>query len=214
MYNILIFGDSITFGRGVKKEKNWSSLIANYFDQENKYDFAIFNLGVPGESSKELLQRIEIECQSRCKKRSPDDYSTIVIAIGINDAKGVDSPMKFYTQPKEFSRNINSLIEIAKKYSEKIILIGLTPTNETKTSLIKEVYFLNKNIKQYNSIVEKICKEKRITFIEIFNDWKNNNYKQNLSEDGIHLNEKGHEKIFKKLIPYLIKSDKMSTANS
>ncbi|MFH1749689.1 MAG: GDSL-type esterase/lipase family protein [bacterium] len=199
MHGILIFGDSIVAGRGVTKNKSWVSLLANFFDKKNVFDTMVYNLGVPGESTTELLKRFDPECKARTKRHTPSDHISIIIAIGINDSKGFGSPRKYNTPLKVFSENIRKLITIAGKYSDNIIFVGLTPVNGHKTMPLDKNYFSNKNIKFFNSTIEKICKDNGATFIEILKGWLKKDYRKHLSKDKIHLNELGHKKIFNKI---------------
>ncbi|MFH0852058.1 MAG: GDSL-type esterase/lipase family protein [bacterium] len=198
MHRILIFGDSIVAGKGVFKEKSWVSRLAKKLDDTNKYNIA-YNLGVPGESTSELIERLELECKTRIEKQPKDDRFVIIFAIGINDSKSVGTIGSFKTPLITFSENINNLIQIAYKYSSHLIFIGLTPVDENKTTQIGSACFLNKNIKKYNEVIKNICAERKIVFAEVFEDWTRTDYKNFLSDDGIHPNELGHEKIFKKV---------------
>lgn len=203
MYSILIFGDSITAGRCAEKNKIWVSRLVQFFDKKDKDSIIVYNLGVAGESSKELLKRFDIESRARTIRKSPDDTFLIIIAIGINDSKGINSPDNFNTPKQIFYKNIQKLIKIAKNYTDKLIFVGPTPVDENKTILFDDVYFLNKNIKKYNKDIKIICKNKKVTFVDILKDWSNKNYRNFLTADGVHSNELGHKKIFEKIIPLI-----------
>ncbi len=199
MYGVLIFGDSIVAGKGTTKEKSWPSMLAKNFDIINKYDCTVYNLGIPGQSTNELIKRFKTECEVRIKKHSLSDGFAIVVAIGINDSKTIGPPNKFGTSQQKFSHNIYLLIKIAKRYCKKIFFIGLNPVDETKI----KTNFYNRNIKIYNDIIKNNCKENDVVFIDFFTDWLAYNYKDFLADDGIHLNELGHKKVFEKIAPAL-----------
>lgn len=87
---------------------------------------------------------------------------------------------------------------MARKFSKKIVFIGLTPVDETKTNPLPwspQFSVKNENIKKYNDIIKMICIKNKIQFIELFNQWVKTDYRR-LLEDGAHPNSKGHEKIF------------------
>ena len=200
MYKILSFGDSIIFGRGVAKSKSYISRLANFFDAVDRYGFLVFNLGVPGESSQELLERLEEECMVRLESTLNSEV-IILIAIGINDAKFVDNLNNFKTPIEIFSKNIDAIINLLRRYTKNILFVGLTPVNESQTNHGGASFFLNSNIKKYNDIIRDVCAEKNVYFVEIFNKWISDNYLNLLAEDGIHLNEFGHRKIFNEIEP-------------
>ncbi len=196
MYNILIFGDSVVAGRCVEKNKSWVSLLVRSFDAQDKNNTLIYNLGIPGESTEELLRRFEMECRSRTQKRSPKDTAVIVISVGINDSKGISHPKNYRTSPQIFQQNISNLIKLAKKYTDKVIFIGLTPVNEDKTAPLENNYFLNSSIKKYNNNIMRICSGNKIPFVEIFGNFMRKDYNKFLYNHGIHPNELAHKKIF------------------
>src|SRR4030042_2129305 len=206
MNNILIFGDSITAGRGVKKVKNWTSKLSSVFDAKNTYETIIYNLAIPGETSKDLIQRINFECQTRTKKLTNNDAISIVIAIGINDSRNIGTHDELNTPLDVFRQNIETLIDIENKFTNDLIFIGPTPVIENKMSLGEHLYFLNKNIAEYNKNIKEICNTRRVNFIDITDGWLNFDYEKLLAEDGIHLNELGHEKIFEKILPFIDKN--------
>lgn len=199
MYNILIFGDSIAAGRRVFKIKSWPYLLIQFLDEKDKDFTLVHNLSIPGDSSNDVVKRFPIESEARCKKRYPDDHFSIIFAIGINDAKCIKSKNNPSTNEKDFRKNINFLIKNSKKYTDHIIFLGLTPVDESKTTPLDIYYFLNDKIKSYEKIISEECRKESIYFINIFEDWIRLNYLELLSEDGIHLNEKGHQKIFEKI---------------
>ena len=151
---ILIFGDSIVVGRGIAKDKSWASRIAQHFDVKNKWNTIVYNLGIPGESTSELLKRFTLECETRIQQHSLRDSVIIVIAEGINDSKGVGFPQSPKTSLKDSRQNTCKLIRSAKKYTERLIFVGLTPIDENKTTTIDGNYFLNSSIKSYNLVTQ------------------------------------------------------------
>ena len=83
--NCLIFGDSIAFGKGINKNRAWSSLVAKFFDEQDSWNSFVHNLAIPGESSVELLLRFENECKSRLTHQ--DSERIVFVSIGLNDSK-------------------------------------------------------------------------------------------------------------------------------
>ncbi|MDD2732289.1 MAG: GDSL-type esterase/lipase family protein [Candidatus Pacebacteria bacterium] len=203
MNGILIFGDSITSGRGITKNKCWVGRISKMYDEKDKNNYIVYNLGIPGESTTELIRRFRRECQPRLHRQHPDDSFILIINIGLNDSKHINSSKLPKTSIYTFEKNINKLIDTGKQLTKKIFFVGLTPINEKKAILATGNYFLNKNIETYNRVIYKCCKKKNIHFVDLFNNWFNQNYQKFLNNDGLHLNEIGHQNIFKKVIKYL-----------
>jgi lysophospholipase L1-like esterase len=138
------------------------------------------------------------------KKIYPDDRSSIIFAVGLNDAKCLKSKNNPLTKEKDFRNNIKLLIKNAKKYTDHIIFVGLTPVDEQKTAPLDNVYFLNEKIRTYEKIIGEECEKKNVYFLSIIEEWLKFDYLNLLSQDGIHPNEKGHQKIFKKIKPLFL----------
>ncbi|TRZ64349.1 MAG: hypothetical protein D4Q79_01760, partial [Spirochaetia bacterium] len=89
-------------------------------------------------------------------------------------------------------------------FSEKIVFIGLTPVEESKTTPIPwntDKFYKNEYIQKYDGIIKKVCEENNLSFVEVFERLKGN---ENLSEDGLHPNSEGHQKIFEIVKDFLI----------
>ena len=60
---ICIFGDSVTWGAYDPEQGGWATRLRNYFEaQENNID--VYNLGISGDATADLLKRIEVEAKS------------------------------------------------------------------------------------------------------------------------------------------------------
>ncbi len=64
MYGIICIGDSITFGRGGTGNKGWVFRLNEHFSPNDYYN-AVYNLGIPGNNSINLLERFDAECKAR-----------------------------------------------------------------------------------------------------------------------------------------------------
>lgn len=142
MKSIICFGDSITFGRF---GKGWVSHLKDYYESSDIYH-AVYNLGIPGENSGGLLKRIDNECSCRALYKYEGDKHLILIAIGINDLRGIDSPDNFDVSPEEYKENVLKIISIAAKHSQNIAVIGITPVDENLTNPFENTYFTNARV--------------------------------------------------------------------
>jgi len=189
--NICIFGDSITWGAYDPQNGGWVNRLKNYFEEQGE-DNDVYNLGVSGDSTTDLFERIEIETKSR-------EANLIIFAIGVNDAQFIHSTNSNRISDGDFESNIKKLFEIAKEFTSKIIFIGLTPVDETKTKPIPwntDKTYTNERIKKFDQIIENFCLKNNLKFIPI-NDLLNNDD----LIDGLHPNTQGHIKIFDRVKP-------------
>lgn len=195
MTNICIFGDSITWGACDLQKGGWAERLKNYYSQKTDYDVSVYNLGIQGENSTMLLKRLVNEAFIR-------KPNIIMVAIGTNDYSSSKNTGLTTTNTKKFEQNIINIHKCAKKFTTNIILIGLTNIIEKKTTPLsynRNKYHYLKNAIKYNLLLEDICRKNRIKFIPIFDLLTS----KEISEDGLHPNSKGHEKIFNKVKDYL-----------
>ncbi|MCX6740213.1 MAG: GDSL-type esterase/lipase family protein [Candidatus Parcubacteria bacterium] len=206
MSQILIFGDSITYGAS-DLEGGWVSRLRKYVDQKGltdpDYYNLVYNLGISGNNTTDLLKRFEFEVQQRIKE---EGETVIIFLIGTNDSQLFKG--KFRTEPVQFENNLQQLYVLAQKYSQKVIFVGLFPIDESKTSPVawhKEKFYKIENIKNNNDTIRKFCEKNGLLFIEIFENFINQDYKS-LLDDGIHPTTLGHEKMFEIIKNDLIKN--------
>jgi lysophospholipase L1-like esterase len=203
MHGILCFGDSITFGRGEIPNYSWVWRLRNYFEPKGEHN-AVYNLGVSGHNSVDLLKRFDAEATARVRLIRPEDKFLILIAIGQNDSRwtGLPKDNNPYVDEDTFKSNINELINKAKKYKAKLAFIGLFPVNEKFTLPYEDKSFENKRIEAYNNIIKKQCEKNKVLFLNMLEILIKENHIK-LTDDGLHPNSKGYDFMFEKIKDFL-----------
>lgn len=206
MCQIIAFGDSITFGFW-DREGGWIARLRKWIDNKNlefsRFYYRVYNLGIDGNTTQDLLIRTDKEISQRIEE---DTKTLILFAIGINDSEYYNTEKKLVTSPEKFQQNIKELIFMAKKYTNNIVFLEAIGVDETKVDPIpwaRDRSYKNIYIKKYNGIIKKECQKNKVHFIEIFDYWVKSDYK-NWLEDGVHPNSMGHKKIFEKVREFLI----------
>lgn len=192
--NILFFGDSITWGAW-DKEGGWVSRIKKFVDEKIiasnfGYYHDIYNLGISGDKTTELLERFDSEAKNRI-----DDESETVFVF----AKGNRTPID------QFETNLKNLIDKAKKYSNKIVFVGLFPVDDSKLtppSWESNKSYKSEYVSQYNKAIEQVCHDESIDFVDLYNRFLDQNYKE-LLIDGLHPNTDGHKQISEVVLKFL-----------
>ncbi len=206
MSQILIFGDSITYGAW-DKEGGWAQRLRKYIDEkiaiDPNYYHLVYNLGISGNTSDDLLKRFENECKY-IKKEEGREELVIIIAIGENDSQIKNGKVK--VEMKQFEKNLEKLYGLAKKFTDKVFFVGLCPADESKSDPIPwdtSKSYKNDSIAQYNEAIRKFCEKNNSGFIDVFNNLFKKDYKE-LLDDGVHPNTEGHQQIFEIIKTYLI----------
>ncbi len=192
MEGILIFSDSIGFGRGESPNIGWVGRLKKDFEPKGSHN-CLFNLSIPGDTSTSLLKRLNTECKARIKYKRKEDKFTIIISIGMNDSKGINNKNNIKTSLPTFKKNISRIINTTKKYTKEIIIIGLTPASEEP---FENTYFTNKQIETFNNILKESAKKENLEFINTLKEFKKLDYASLLS-DGLHPSKKGYDELYK-----------------
>lgn len=195
---ILVFGDSITWGAW-DKEGGWVQRLKGYLDNktltEAGFEGYVYNLGISGDITADVLKRFEFETKQRVEK---GDKVMFIFSIGSNDSEWVNDKNSLNVKPEKFKNDLEKLIKLSKKFSSRIVFVGLIPVDESKVDLIpwaKDRSYKNEFIKKFDSIIKLVCEKNKIQFIDLFNKFISIDYKI-LLEDGVHPNSKGHELIY------------------
>ncbi|HDQ16778.1 MAG TPA: hypothetical protein ENN31_01490 [Candidatus Vogelbacteria bacterium] len=188
--NICILGDSITWGANDYERGGWVERLKVHC-MERYDDIDIYNLGISGNNTDDLLERFEVEATRR-------DPNLIIFAIGINDSQYIEEKNNVRVKISRFSANLSNLFNTAKKMTNNIIFVGLIEVDESKTMPtlwnIKK-YYDNDNVKKYNKVIGDFCEEREVQYINIEKVINKDDL-----EDGLHPNSQGHEKIFQKIL--------------
>jgi lysophospholipase L1-like esterase len=191
--SICLFGDSITWGAWDPENGGWATQLRRYFET-NDYDISVYNQGVSGDNTDDLLARFEVECKAR-------EPQIIIFAIGINDSRHVKSSGVKGVSLEKFQNNLMELVKQAKNFSEKIAFIGLTKVDQSSILKIRgiEKFYDNDIIAQYNATIEKISSEYNLPFLNLLDLLE-------ISDlyDGLHPNSEGHKKMFLKVKDFLL----------
>ena len=175
---IIFLGDSITHRYDLKK----------YYDNKN-----IINQGVEGDTTEDIINRLQTSIY---------DYNVrkVILLIGTNDIGIGKDPIE----------NIKLIINKIKSYdnSIEIIVESIYPINNTKNSKIKKDVVGTRNnekIKETNKKIKEICKEKNITYVNVYDELtdKNGNLKLEYTVEGLHISDEGYKKITNVLSKYV-----------
>lgn len=194
---ICIFGDSITWGAFLPFRGAWANLLRNYLESLNKM-IAVYDLGIDTNTSQDLVKRFNSEASAR-------KPSAIIFAVGTNDSAYRKSRDKPLVPLNQFKENLGLLIKQARKYTAHIFFVGLVKGDDSKTKPIPRSTtgkcYTRENVRIFNDAVKLVCEKKRVSFIEVFDLLKDEDF-----DDGLHPNLGGHQKIFEAVRRILLNS--------
>ena len=119
---IYAFGDSITYGAwdvaGSGRASRLRVWIDAKADKDAEYYCLLYNLGIPGETTRGLVKRFETEIKAR-DRDSENENAVFIFAFGANDSALLDNEGNFAVSIDEFGSNLAGVIEKAKTISKK-----------------------------------------------------------------------------------------------
>jgi len=192
---ICIFGDSIAQGYNDLEKCGWPSRLLIYNMEKDK-DIDVFNLSINGNTSRDLLNRIENELK-------PRESSVVIVNVGVNDSLIEND--ENWVDIKIFKENLEKILEIARKSTEKVFFMGISIFDEnllTPVDWDDKLFYYDKESKKYDLVIEEFCQENNAVFIPMQDVLTKNDL-----FDGLHPNAQGHEKIFQKVKEYLEKEN-------
>jgi acyl-CoA thioesterase-1 len=106
---IVVFGDSLTSGRGISPSQAFPAILQQRLDDE-RLDFGVVNAGVSGDTSARALRRLDAALDG--------DVRILVVELGANDGlRGV--PVA------QLKANMSSIIETAQARHIAVLLCGM-----------------------------------------------------------------------------------------
>ena len=190
-------GDRIAFVGGTFVEREVEhSLIETYLTIANDdKGIKFFNFGwsadtVKGESRGYF--KIEEGYALLLKKVTASKPTLIILAYGANASW--NGPAGLHSFIKDYSKLIKDL---KAKTSARIVLMS-TPRQENLGSPYPNPAQHNKDQATYFAAIKQMAAQKKIPFVDIFNDIAD---VKGLTSNSIHLNKKGYEAVAQKLGP-------------
>jgi len=195
---VFIFGDSISRGNW-GEEGGWAHKLKKEIHgrtvREKEYS-EVYNLGVSGDTSYDLINRFEEEIQ----RRVSDEEVVTVFQIGMKDARIDRESGENETAKELFRGNIRELVSKADRYSKQSYFLGLTPVDgrEVDPASWNDRYaYRNEDIKKYDNVIKSVVKRSSARYIPIFDQLHRQTEWKEMMWEGLHPDSDGHEKIYR-----------------
>ena len=111
---ILVLGDSLSAGYGIKVEESWPALLQNKLD-ENKLEYKVHNASISGQTSFEGLRQID-------QLLALTKPSIVILELGANDGLRGLSII-------QMQQNLQSMISKSQMANAKVLLVGIRVPN-------------------------------------------------------------------------------------
>jgi len=204
---VLVFGASITQGFW-DTEGGWVNRLRRHYDALNIQDLQgrdepyIFNLGISGDTTSDVLARFQAETKARVQPRKELAF---IFSIGTNNAAIENGRLR--SSFEEYRLGLEEIINQASKFSDKIMLVGIAPCDEKFTTPVfwRDIHYKNENLAEIDKVMQKVAAKKGLSFVTVFEEMRQQMKNKELFADGLHPNNAGHELIFQLVRPELDK---------
>ena len=175
---LMIFGDSLTAGYGLKRSDSFSEKLSNALKSKGR-NVRIILSSVSGDTTAGGKARLDWALIEK-----PDAF---LLELGANDGlRGIE--------PSVSRENLESIIKKLKKNRVKTLIVGMfAPPN-----LGKEYS------REFNNIYSSLARKYSLLFYPFFLEGVAANPQLNQA-DGIHPNPKGVDEIIKRMLPIVMK---------
>jgi lysophospholipase L1-like esterase len=211
MKHILIFGGSIVHGVG-GVHGGWANMLKTelhttmYGPKPAGETCEIYELGVPGNTLRDVIARLETELHARMPHNAVDD-TYIIFSAGTNDSKAEGQPGNYLFTEEDFATTTQAFLHMAKQHVRHVLGIGLLPVDAAKTNpkhnplTGRTSYFRNARIKAFENVLATCCKAEQVAFVPLFQSVPKDWAQRCLSGDGLHPNDAGYEWVYRHIQP-------------
>jgi acyl-CoA thioesterase-1 len=165
---IVVLGDSITAGLGLRPEESFPSTLQQKVDASG-LQFDVINAGVSGDTTAGGLRRLDWSLEG--------DVRVVVVELGANDGlRGL--PVS------EMKRNLAAIIERARSRRAQVVLCGMEAPPNFGVAYTRE----------FRAVFEELSREHQVAFVPFVLRGVAGDATLNQS-DGIHPNSAGARKV-------------------
>lgn len=199
---VVALGDSLVYGYGDPLGGGWVEGLRRFW--MGNPDHILYNLGVRGDRTEQVTERLEPEFQRRgeLKSRVPD---LIILSVGVNDSARLGTADgRLFTEFEEFKFQIGELLDRAQKLAP-VVFVGMVPVDETKMPFHDCFYYNHFDQYRYKEATKHACLDRTIPYLDIFDRWmlKGDSWVHaRLGEDGLHPNAQGYQAILQEVLAW------------
>ena len=183
-----VVGDSIALGRTAQPGSSWCERLHKKHVSNDLAANMVFNLGIGGNTSRDVLRRLPQEFAER-------NIEASMLLVGVNDLR-VSTHTKAQDVPiDEFRDNYLHIVKKCLSFGP-LEIIGLVPMGFSGSNVLGDFEYSQEEWELYNATIHEVASDNDVHVTNINAAF---NGSSNLHYDPIHPNTKGHEVIFQQL---------------
>ncbi len=213
---VVALGDSLVYGYGDFEGGGWVERLRRQWMQPEGNGPILYNLGVRGDTVKQVSQRLEQEFRLRGELRHqvPDG---IILAVGVNDSARLGHANGRQMTPfPEYQAELVSLLTQAQRLGP-VWFIGMVPVDEDRMPFLDTFFYSHADQHLYSDFARLACQERQIPYLDIFHLWQQRGphwCRQQLGPDGLHPNSQGYQSLLADILSWHPLRSWLPTLNS
>lgn len=183
---ICFVGDSFVAGIGDETALGWTGRLATRQAAAGN-PITAYNLGVRGNTSAQILERISAEIDQR---RSPLRPTRVVLSVGVNDTTYVNGIPRIL--PDDSCTNLERILETLS--GDPVLVVGPPAVSDDAQ---------NVRIAELSNRFLALCRARGVPYVEVFSElerhpvWR----QQVLAGDGAHPRSQGYQALYGLVVP-------------
>lgn len=201
---IVALGDSIVYGFGDPEGGGWVERLRRRWMFPDSAGHVLYNLGVRGDSVRQVAGRLEMEFRHRgeLRNRLPD---VLLLSVGLNDSARLSRPNgRNYVEFDMFQADLANLLDLSQRLCP-VLFVGMVPVDETKMPFLNCFYFNHTDQYRYKEATRQACLERQIPYLDIFDQWMARGeewQRSRLGADGLHPNVAGYQSLLQDVLTW------------
>ncbi len=206
LVRIVMLGDSITNGTGVKEPETFRDITQRELTKKLGTPVEVINAGINGDIVTQAVNRLEKDVLNR----KPD---LVTIMFGGNEA-GFYRPEtnRFAETPRvgldEFKVALGTIVDRLRAARISVVLMTCPPMTERYAGAHLKPYRehgINFLVKDYARAMRDVATEKQVELIDVYDAFQQDSGSLDYFLDGLHPDTRGHRFIADSLIPRLLR---------
>lgn len=199
---IVAIGDSLVYGYGDPEKGGWVEQLRRWWMLPDSVGHVLYNLGVRGDRTQQVAERLEIEFRHRgeIRNRVPD---LIILSVGVNDTPRLGRKEgRNYTEFNQFTSEVDKLLDQAQQLCP-VLFVGMIPVEEAKMPFLDCLYYNHADQYRYKEATRLACEQRQIPYLDIFDQWmqRDQNWRsQRMTKDGLHPNSLGYQDLLEAVL--------------
>lgn len=169
-----------------------------YLENLNEEHHHVYNLGIPGEISSEMLARMKGELEAR-------DIDLVFVMFSSNDSVRLIETDELVVSDEQYLANVNKVSAVCEELGVQLVFIAPFPIDESKTCPFSDSgkKFTNKRLGEIVALLREYCEGHQHHLIDLYRLFEGRPADEFLHSDGLHCSQAGHREIANTIIDCL-----------